>query len=311
MKKSIITIALFSASLTISQQVCAQNTGQTAADNGLYTLTAGDLCMTVDAEHGARITSLTYKGQEVISQSKWPETFGSTFWTSPQKEWNWPPVPEYDKQPYTVSNGCCENETQCKDKKEKCCKEKLTLTSSVSPRLGFRIQKSFCTEEDAFVIDYTIINTTDSARSVAPWEITRVPNAGLIFFDAPAEAITPAGLLTFTASHGAVWYHADTTNENRKINADGNGWLAYASNGLLLIKQFDNLKAGEPAPEEAEIQVYVNRGKTYIELESQGAYKRLAPGASLTYSVRWLLMPCSESAEPSDDLVDKVKKALR
>jgi len=33
----------------------------------------------------------------------------------------------------------------------------------------------------------------------------------------------------------------------------------------------------------------VNRGKTYIEIESQGAYTTLAPGKSLDWTVRWYL----------------------
>ena len=82
------------------------------------------------------------------------------------------------------------------------------------------------------------------------------------------------------------------------MNADGKGWLAYLNNGLLLLKKFDDLSPTQPAPGEAEIQVYVNRGKTYIELESQGAYTNLAPGESLTWTVRWR-KPHSRSGQTS------------
>ena len=61
-------------------------------------LTVGDVTMTISPEKGAKILSLQYKGQEVISQLTAPESFGSTFWTSPQKEWNWPPVRELECQ---------------------------------------------------------------------------------------------------------------------------------------------------------------------------------------------------------------------
>ena len=147
---------------------------------------------------------------------------------------------------------------------------------------------------------------------MAPWEITRVPNAdGLIFFDAPLDGITPAGLMNFTAQDGAVWFNTDEAPQNRKINADGTGWLAYANNGLLLIKQFEDLKADAPAPDEAEIQVYLNRGKTYIELESQGAYTTLTPGEQLSWTVRWYLIPVSGETQPSATLVKAVKDTLR
>ena len=155
-----------------------------AANDGKYTLKNGKTTMVIDAAKGAKILSLKYGDQEVISQLRWPEAFGSTFWTSPQKEWNWPPVPEYDKRPYQVEekNGV------------------LSMTSEVSERLKFRIRKSFVVDEksEAFVITYSIINEGNEARKVAPWEITRVQNeGGLIFFEAPVEGIKPAGMMNF------------------------------------------------------------------------------------------------------------------
>ena len=237
----------------------------------------GDVTMTINPEKGAKIMSLKYQDQEVINQSRWPESFGSTFWTSPQKEWNWPPVPEIDKGVYKVEE---------KD-------GHLIMTGEVSEKLKYRIRKDFSTDakDGAIVITYSIINESGEERKVAPWEITRVPNAGVIKFDAPVESIWPAGLMNFEQKDGVACYAADEAPQNRKVNADGKGWLSYENNGLVLTKKFADLKADEPAPGEAEIQVYVNRGKTYIELESQGAYTTLAPGAELSWTVRWYLQP--------------------
>ena len=277
---------LFATSL--SATVLAQDSKQ---------LTVGDVTMTVYPQQGAKIMSLTYKGKEIISQSKRPEAFGSTFWTSPQKEWYWPPVPEFDKQPYTLEE---------RD-------GKIIMTSPVSARLKYRIRKEFSTDakNKAIVITYSIINESDETRQVAPWEITRVTNdGGIIFFDAPLDGITPAGLMAFESKYGAVWYKTDETNANRKINADGKGWLAYCNDGLLLVKKFDDLEASQPAPDEAEIQVYVNRGKTYIELESQGAYTTLKPHEEVNWTVRWYLLPVKGDAEPSSKLMKLVKRSL-
>ena len=237
----------------------------------------GDVTMTITPEKGAKITSLKYQDQEVISQLRWPESFGSTFWTSPQKEWNWPPVFELDKGVYEVVE---------KD-------GHLVMTSPVSEKLKYRVRKDFSTDnkDGAIVITYSIINESGEERKVAPWEITRVPNAGVIKFDAPVESIWPAGLMNFEQKDGVACYAADEAQQNRKVNADGKGWLSYENNGLVLTKKFADLKADEPAPGEAEIQVYVNRGKTYIEIESQGAYTTLAPGAELSWTVRWYLQP--------------------
>jgi hypothetical protein len=273
---------------SLSATVLAQDSKQ---------LTVGDVTMTVYPQQGAKIMSLTYKGKEIISQSKRPEAFGSTFWTSPQKEWYWPPVPEFDKQPYTLEE---------RD-------GKIIMTSPVSARLKYRVRKEFSTDakNKAIVITYSIINESDETRQVAPWEITRVTNdGGIIFFDAPLDGITPAGLMAFESKYGAVWYKTDEANANRKINADGKGWLAYCNDGLLLVKKFDDLDASQPAPDEAEIQVYVNRGKTYIELESQGAYTTLKPHEEVNWTVRWYLLPVKGDAQPSAKLLKMVKRSL-
>ena len=189
---------------------------------------------------------------------------------------------------------------------------RLIMTSEPNGKLKYRIRKEFSTdtERNCFIVTYSIINESDQTQKVAPWEITRVDNEGLIFFDAPVEGITPAGLMPFESKYGAVWYKTDEANANRKINADGKGWLAYCNNGLLLVKKFEDLDASQPAPEEAEVQVYVNRGKTYIELESQGAYTTLKPHESLSWTVRWYLLPVEGATEPSQQLLQKAKSCL-
>ena len=273
---------------------CFQQLDDFRAKQSSRKLTIGDVTMTIYPTKGAKIMSLKYKNQEVISQQTAPESFGSTFWTSPQKEWNWPPVQEFDKGVYQVEE---------RD-------GRLIMTSEVSPRLKYRVRKEFATDkkDNAIVITYSIINESDETRQVAPWEITRVENkGGVIFFNAPLDGITPAGLMSFKAANGAVWFQPDEANENRKINADGKGWYAYCNNGLLLLKKFDNLKPSQPAPGEAEIQVYVNRGKTFIELESQGAYTTLKPHEQLNWTVRWYLLPVEGQALPSKELIKKVK----
>ena len=272
----------------------ASATTQQDDQTGKYDLKNGHLSMTIDAAKGGKILSFKYDDREIISQLRWPEAFGSTFWTSPQKEWNWPPVKEFDKNPYTVEQ---DGTT-------------LRMTSEVSERLKCRVGKTFTTDEKdgAIVITYTITNEGDQPRSVAPWEVTRVQNeGGLIFFDAPVDGIWPAGLMDFKAQHGLAWYQTDETNENRKVNADGKGWLAYCAKGLLLVKRFDDLTPEQSAPGEAEIQVYVNRGKAHIELESQGAYQLLQPKESLSWTVRWYLVPFDGEATPSEALAKQVR----
>ena len=160
------------------------------AEDGIVTLKSGHAAIAIDTQKGGKVLSLKYDDKEVISQSRFPESFGSTFWTSPQKEWNWPPVSEFDKQPYQV-----------KEQSDK----RLVIASNPSQRLGMSVAKDFSLgkQDGSFVVTYSIKNEGSEARSVAPWEITRVPNAeGLIFFEA-VDSIWPAGLMTFTEANGA------------------------------------------------------------------------------------------------------------
>lgn len=240
-----------------------------------YTLTVGHMTMVVDAANGARIISLKYDDREVLSQKKFPNMYGSTFWTSPQKEWNWPPVREHDIMRYSVEE-----------------KEGIVImTSQLSEKIPLRISKQFEVDnaDNSIVVTYGIKNEGTEDRKVAPWEITRVPPEGTITFDSSLDGISPAGIMNFKQDGNFVSYTIDEADSNRKINADGKGWLTYRNNGLLLTKKFPDLHEGEPAPDEAEIQLYVHQGKVYVELEEQGAYTLLHPQDSLTWAVRWYL----------------------
>lgn len=267
-------------------------------ENGKYSLSVGDVTLTVDASRGGKIVSYKYKDTEILSQTRMPNSFGSTFWTSPQSEWNWPPVPEYDTKPFNaeVTDG------------------KLVLTGEKSKRFGYKVRKEFVTDtkDNAIVITYTLVNESGETRKVAPWEISRVPNGGILFFD--AKEVTPANNmagLPFVYEKKAAWYVLDEDRVNRKINADGKGWLAFCDKGLLFVKKFPDLKPAEPAPAEAEIQIYANPGKTFVEIEEQGAYTTLQPGEELNWTVRWYLMPTDLPAEPSKALLKKARSVVK
>ena len=117
--------------------------------------------------------------------------------------------------------------------------------------------------------------------------------------------------LPFVYEKGAAWYVLDEARENRKVNANGKGWLAFADNGLLFVKKFQDLKDGEAAPAEAEIQAYVNTGKTFMEIENQGAYTTLQPGEELNWTVRWYLKSFKGDPVPSKALLRQAKKLVR
>ena len=288
----ILLAAVFFGGLTLSAQTITDH------ENGKYSLSVGQVTLTVDASKGGKIISYRYDDKEILSQTKIPNSFGSTFWTSPQSEWNWPPVPEYDTKPFNAEVAG----------------DKLILIGEKSKRFGYRVRKELTTDkkDNAIVITYTIINESGETRKVAPWEISRVPNGGILFFD--AKEVTPANnmeTMPFVYEKKAAWYTLDESRKNRKINADGKGWLAFCDNGLLFVKKFPDLKPAEPAPAEAEIQIYVNTGKTFVEIEEQGAYTTLNAGEELSWTVRWYLEPTDLPAEPSKALLKKALKMIK
>jgi len=67
----------------------------------IYTLTVGDMVFKVNADYGARITSFTINGTEILYTSG--DMSGSTFWPSPQSEWNWPPPEPLDSDAYSAT----------------------------------------------------------------------------------------------------------------------------------------------------------------------------------------------------------------
>lgn len=271
-------------------------------DDEKYALSVQDISMTVDAAHGGKILSFRLGDQEILAQNpaaapqpaqaegqprrRWfnPNSYGSTFWTSPQAEWNWPPVPEYDSLPYAA---------EVKDGPVKVADvviPALFLEGQVS-KYGYRVCKTFTVDPSdlAFVITYSIVNESGETRKVAPWQISRVPNGGFLEFDAKPEGVTPADLMKVTFAEGQATLEVDVADQNRKINVDGKGWLNFRDHGLVLTQRFPDIEQEAAAPGEAEIQVYIDARKSFVEIEAQGPYTELAPGEKLDWTVRWYL----------------------
>lgn len=272
-------------------------------DDEKYVLSVQDLSMTVDAGHGGKILSFKLSEQEVLAQNPAaapqpaqpgesqsrrrffnPNSYGSTFWTSPQAEWNWPPVPEYDNLPYTA---------EIKDGPVKVADvtiPALFLQGQVS-KYGYRVCKAFTVDPSdlAFVITYSIVNESGETRKIAPWQISRVPNGGFLEFDAKPEGVTPADLMKVTFAEGLATLEVDVADQNRKINVDGKGWLNFRDKGLVLTQRFPDIAQDAAAPGEAEIQVYIDARKSFVEIEAQGPYTELKPGEKLDWTVRWYL----------------------
>ena len=250
-----------------------------AGDN--YILEFNHIYFEVNAQIGGRITTFSLDGKNVLTgPSVNPDNYGSTFWTSPQSDWDWPPIPEIDNLPY---EGTVEGDT-------------IILQGQVSPELGVSITKEFSPDlaNDAIVLHYSINNESAESVTYAPWEISRVGATDALVFYPTGEGGYDSGpfdLPKITEARGITWvqYHRELSKD-QKLFADGSeGWLASLTDRQLFIRSFVDIPPEEHAPGEGEIEIYFNGPTTYVEVEPQGPYQEILPGESLSWTVTWYL----------------------
>jgi hypothetical protein len=255
----------------------------------------------VDAACGARVTSFSLGGDDILSGVAVNAlNFGSTFWTSPQSQWGWPPPGEIDSEPYQMRPADADGAA-------------MRFEGRMYPKLGIAVTKTFAVDAARGLIDitYTIANGSAASLTVAPWEISRHPTRGLTFFptdmpDAPGAAragmpdpaiVEPRSSLAVVQEAGAIWfaYDARAITDHQKMFARGprdEGWIAHidVERRLHLVKTFPPLRPGEvAAPEEAALEIYADPDHTYVEVEQQGAYRPIGPGQTLDWTVTWQL----------------------
>lgn len=270
---------------------------------GKLVLELGSTRFEVTPEHGARISSLRCGEQELLhltGGANFADAFGSTFWPSPQS-WPWPPPPEIDSEPYAAS-----------------IEPRGVITLVGQPHDGTQLQvtKKFSADlaREALLLEYAMTNIGQEPVLWAPWEITRMPATGLAFWPTGGAPFGEQALATESA-HGHTWCDPTKTEGEGKVFADGSGgYLAYTLGGYVLVKRFADIIASEAAPGEAEIEVYVNADHDYVEVENQGAYASIAPGATLRWQVTWYarkLPPGMSATTPNADLVAFVAQTLQ
>jgi hypothetical protein len=157
-------------------------------------------------------------------------------------------------------------------------------------------------ERGAVSIDYTLRNRGNAPRRVAPWQNTRVRPNGLTFFPSTQPAY-PQSSLKLEPVNGVVWFHHEPARftESQKLLADGaEGWVAHVDGPLVFVKAFPDVPPEAQAPQEGEIIIYVHGSGRFVEVEQQGAYVELGPGAASNWTVRWLVrrLPPDLVAQP-------------
>jgi Domain of unknown function (DUF4380) len=258
--------------------VSAQPNAIKTVNDHTYQVQSGDAIMKISV-NGGRIISFNLNDHEFLTSASQHENFGSTLWTAPQSNWGWPPFAVLDENKYQVEfTG-----------------DILKMKSQPDPASGFQIEKSWQPIGNQSIrIEYVIRNISDQEKSVGPWEVSRVPCGGIVLFPDGGKAEIPvSSLVADKKKKGINWLSIDKTPkpDHVKLFATASeGWLAYALDGVLFVKQFPDIKPGEYSPQQGEVEVYTRSDKSYSELENHGAYCKLKPGETLTYQVVWSLV---------------------
>lgn len=236
----------------------------------------------VDITTGGRADSFQLDNTEILAQDKHlNHSWGSTFWLSPQSIWQWPPTPEHDHLPYNVV---------------KSSDSWLHIKSDIG--CNSRIDKTFQFLNDSYSTlkrGYRI-SVEDQFEEIAPWEITRVPAEGIVFFPVNRDNISAVvGAPDYSVTDDNIlWMEFDkaTQVEEGKINADGQqGWLAYVNHNILFLKIFDNVLPENFVTGEADVEIYQSGDFPYIELEIQGAKHQLSKGEHIDWQSYWRAIP--------------------
>ncbi|HKH63207.1 MAG TPA: DUF4380 domain-containing protein [Flavitalea sp.] len=274
-------------------------------EGGFYRIEISNSILEIDPQTGGRITSMKLEGRNFFTgKDVHAKYWGSSLWPSPQKEWGGTLPPELDEQPYSVR---VENKV-------------IKMVSRKDSKFGYVFSKEIYgdSKNNSFNIKYTIINRSDSVRTVAPWEVTRVHTKGFAFY--PKGTGNRWGNMAGLAEDkdGITWFVYDENKipaKHNKFFADGSeGWIAQVNEDLIFIKKFLNISAEKAAPGESEVEVYADPNKLYVEIEQQGEYRVLQPGDSLVWEVKWFLrkIPADIPREAgSQSLVSYVREIVK
>lgn len=281
---------------------------------GKAVLEFGEVFFEVTPAVAGRITSVRLGTTEVLAGSNvHPNNYGSTFWTSPQSDWGWPPPTAIDSDAHTL---------MAEDTSFSVIGPAVTGTGTVIDQVSVTKKFSPDFEKNAIVVEYTINNGGSSAKQLAPWEITRVAPGGLTFFASDTAPFGAEGGLppvTVTSMAGCYWFQHMASTPEGKSFSDGKGWIAHVTpDDLLLVKTFPDVAMGQFAPSEAELEIYStsatpSEGSPYIEVENQGAYLSIPAQGSSTWTVRWYLrrLPDGVTRAPSQALADFVAETIQ
>ncbi len=245
---------------------------------------------------------------------------GHEVWVGPQSQWwqqqlvnderraakaVWPP------DPYLI---LAKNKTQEKNAQQ------VILQSPNSPVSGVAIKKTYSLVDgnsNQLKLDVEATNIRDSKVAWDIWFNSRVPHTTQVYV--PVATMNDVRVEHFSdATYDGLTHHfsdgifaLENANSANKQGRKGKvfiqplqGWMAAFRNDQLLIIQFTLQPKSAIHPEQGQIELYQEflhsePDAGLLELEVHAPYKVLAPGASMSATESWTLLPYTGANTPA------------
>ncbi|TXF87631.1 hypothetical protein FUA23_18190 [Neolewinella aurantiaca] len=243
-----------------------------------YTMTRGRISITVEPALGGRISSLIYNGKEILKTTRDNDNlqWGSTVWTSPQSDWNWPPPAAFDSEPYTLTE---------------LSEHRIMMEGPRDSTTSLRMRKRIVLGPDSDIgLTYWVTNEGVSGRNVALWENTRLPYEGTFEFVADTVWTQRDSVeFDFRDSVRIVTLDERHTAEGKLFANMPTGEAVYQNNGLKLTKYTVVKDLYRTPPGEAPLEIYLAPEHKFFEFELVGDYRNIGPGESNNVRLKWKL----------------------
>ena len=196
----------------------------------------------------------------------------------------------------------------------------MTLVGPDSPISGLRLTKEVrLVGRDQVRLVVTARNLRPTPVSWGLWSNTRLPGSATCYvpiadgdgltIELPTRAAAEVEALAWRSDGGAFRFLAPASPAPGKTLAfskahiaTGRPRLVAYQGGLCLVKTLLTPADGPVAPGHGAVEVFqamqCDPARSLLELEFHGSYRTLAPGAELTLSELWTVLPYSG---PDDD----------
>lgn len=190
---------------------------------------------------------------------------------------------------------------------------KLTCVPQVHNNVQYHFEITMDASEPKITLVHHITNVSADKMTFAPWSITMMGKSGLEIV--PMNTKDTGLLANRTIS---VWSYANlgckrvafhdhyfTLQQNPeisrafKIGFDNEaGWAAYINHETLFVKRYNHVIGGSYPDNGCSYETYTNN--EFLEMETLGELKEVAPSETLTHTEYWSLKAVNELPNQQD-----------